>query len=79
MGDLLICSLGKEEEHKNVPGHFLPEASGLLGLEFTHWLRTMSGAKYKYSLVTFWKERQPSENTIRFIHEYWMRVIWSVM
>lgn len=45
----------------------------------TYWLRTRSGAKYKYSLLTFWKERHPRENTIRFIHEYWMRVIWSVM
>lgn len=47
--------------------------------DVTYWLRTKSGAKYKYSLVTFWKERQPRENTIRFIQENWMRVIWSEM
>lgn len=29
--------------------------------------------------VTFWKVLQPRENTSRFIQEYWIRVIWSVM
>lgn len=30
-------------------------------------------------MVTFWKDLHPREKTIRFIQEYWIRVIWSVM
>lgn len=85
IGDFLICSLMKKIHiwfwSKPTTGEVVLIVPKMLGwwCDSTYWLRIRLGAKYKYSLVTFWKERHPREKIIRFIHEYWIRVIWSSM
>lgn len=83
IGDFLICSLMKNihlilKSTHNWQKYCRAPVPGWES-DSTYWLRIRLGAKYKYSLVTFWKERHPREKTIRFIHEYWIRVIWSSM